>query len=80
MARTVITLTDAWQQVAAGACVLRVASTGGRARAKISLNQTASDVAATEDLTSPGAQYLQNEAKPVFAKGADVIVIVDTAG
>lgn len=80
MARTSVTLTGAWQQIAAGECVVRVTSTGVSALAKISLNQAASDVAALEDLTSPGAQYAQTEAKPVFAKGVGVVVTVDTAG
>jgi len=79
MARTVITLTDAWQQVATGACIVRVKSIGA-ASATLSLNESADDSTALNASAVPGDQYAQSESKPTFGKGAGVVLEIDAAG
>jgi hypothetical protein len=79
MARTVKTLTAAWQQVSAGACVVQVQDLPARGRT-LSLNETATDVGALNDSPKQGDQYAQNEAKATFAKGDGFVIIVDEAG
>ncbi len=79
MARTVITLTSAWQQVATAACVLRVRDVPATHRT-LSLNETADDATAMKDSVSPGDQYAQTETKETYAKGAGITITVDTAG
>ncbi len=78
MARTEISLTGDWQKLADGPCFVTVQSAQpGRV---ISLNESASSVAALNTTAEPGGQYAQNESKPTYGKGVGVVVIVDTAG
>ncbi len=79
MARNVVNLTDTWQQVATAQCVIRTREVPPRGRA-LSINEAADDATAMADITAPGDQYVQNEAKPTFAKGEGITITVDTAG
>lgn len=79
MARTKIELTSAYQQISAGVCVIRIKEVGDSGGV-IGLNDAAGDATAMFDLAIPGEQYAQTEAKPTYAKGEGIVVIVDEAG
>ena len=75
MARTLITLTSAWQEAATGRAVFMVESSASGAQ--IALNDTASDTAALRRLAEPGGQFSQTSSVSTFAKGAGIVLIVD---
>lgn len=77
MARTEVTLTDSWQQVATGRCSIEVKDTDGEGL-MIALNDAAADTAALVRRAEPGHQFVQSTANPTYAKGDGINIIVDT--
>ena len=81
MARLVYSLTDSYQMIAAGRCIV---SLGGGICKRIFINESASDTAAINTITEEDFQLAQIQNKPTYARldtglpdGA-VKLIVDT--
>lgn len=78
MARTEVTLTNSYQEVADVQCAITVKSVGDNYR--LTLNQTAATAAEIAYSVQPGDQFVQNEEKSTFALGEGIVLIVDTVG
>jgi len=74
MARATITLTNAWQQIAAGAAIITVKQS---AEGQIWLNNQGADANAMIRSADAEHQFQQTENIATYAKGEDYIVIVD---
>lgn len=74
MARTVVTLTNTFQAIATGRCVVSFSAPGVH-----SFNDADSDVAARVELFKPSDQVVQNERVTTYAKtlSGDANIIVD---
>lgn len=77
MARVEITLTAAYQQIAAVQNTLTVKSNAPRTT--LFVNDASSDVAAHKVRPEPNYQLVQTSATPTFAKGEGIVIIVDEA-
>ncbi len=77
MARATITLTDDYQQIASGAAIIYVKT--APQNVKLFLNDAAVDNNAMVRTPNPEDGFQQTEAVATFAKGEDIVLIVDGA-
>ena len=79
MARSEITLTSTWQQVATGLAVFTVKTINRQSNAQrqVSFNESASDTAAMDLVAEDNLQVEQRDDVVTYAKGAGILLIVD---
>jgi len=78
MARSTITVTNSFQQIATGAVTITIKKQG---KGILLFNETASDVNANEATGAAEDQFTQNEAKATFVRspGSGWVLLVDGA-
>lgn len=77
MPRTRVTLTNAYQDIGTGPATITVASSADRGRLFLNSVNTDDDTAIV-DIVAGGDQFFESEPRTIYARGADIELIVDT--